>query len=71
MLFSQAKWPGLEADHSPPSSAKVKKVGDTPSYVFMEWCLIKYKGNFTFLRRINPQKFRKISSQQGSVVTEI
>jgi hypothetical protein len=35
---------GREADHSPPSSVKVKNVGaihPLPPYVFMIWCLIK------------------------------
>jgi hypothetical protein len=34
---------GLEADHSPLSSAKVKNAlnyTSTPPYIFMKWCLI-------------------------------
>jgi hypothetical protein len=33
--------PGSEADHSPPSSAEVKKGGAIPPlpHVFMAWCL--------------------------------
>jgi hypothetical protein len=31
------KRPGSEDDHSPPTSAEVKK---TPPYTFMAWCLI-------------------------------
>jgi len=45
------KWPGREADHSPPSSAEVKNVcsyTSTPHYVFMAWCLVKHSENFTF-----------------------
>jgi hypothetical protein len=45
------KWPGSEADHSPPSSAEVKNAwsySSTPYYVFMEWCLVKHRHNFTF-----------------------
>jgi hypothetical protein len=45
------KQPGREADHSPPSSAEVKNAGSytsTPQYVFMEWCLVKRRDNFTF-----------------------
>jgi hypothetical protein len=35
------KWPGREADHSPPSSAEVKNswtYTSTPQYAFMVWC---------------------------------
>jgi hypothetical protein len=45
------KWLGNEADHSPPSSAKVKNVWSyisTPQYFFMVWCLVKHRDNFTF-----------------------
>jgi hypothetical protein len=45
------KRPGREADHSPPSSAKVKNTWSytsTPQYVFMAWCLVKHRDNFTF-----------------------
>jgi hypothetical protein len=41
------KRPEREADHSPPSSAEVKNAGSytsTPQYVFMAWCLVKYRG---------------------------
>jgi hypothetical protein len=44
------KRPGREADHSPPSSAEVKKARSytsTPQYVFMAWCLVKNRDNFT------------------------
>jgi len=36
------KWPGREADNSPPSSAEVKRC------VVMTWCLVQYRDNFTF-----------------------
>jgi hypothetical protein len=55
--------PGSEADHSPPSSAEVKNEWNytsTPQYVFMVWCLVKHRDNFTFMqdeRRIQ-QKVR-------------
>jgi hypothetical protein len=42
---------GHEADHSPPSSAKIKNVWSytcTPQYIFMVWCLVKHRDNFTF-----------------------
>jgi hypothetical protein len=45
------KRPGREADHSPPSSAEVKNAWSytcTPQYVFMAWCLVKHRDNFTF-----------------------
>jgi hypothetical protein len=38
------KWPGCDADHSPPSSAEANNVWSytsTPQYIFMVWCLIK------------------------------
>jgi hypothetical protein len=43
--------PGCEAEHSPPSSAEVKNAcsyTSTPQYVFMAWCLVKHRDNFTF-----------------------
>jgi hypothetical protein len=43
--------PDREADQSPHSSTNVKNVGvihPLPPYVFIEWCLIKHKDNFTF-----------------------
>jgi hypothetical protein len=36
---------------SPPSCADVKNAWSytsIPPYVFMTWCLVKYRGNFTF-----------------------
>jgi hypothetical protein len=45
------KRPGREADYSPPSSAEVKYPWSytfTPPYVFMAWCLVKHRDNFTF-----------------------
>jgi hypothetical protein len=47
----RVKRPGRKADHSPPSSAEVKNAWSytsTPQYVFMEWCLVKHRDNFTF-----------------------
>jgi hypothetical protein len=40
-----------EADHSHPSSADVKNAWSytsIPQYVFMAWCLVKHRDNFTF-----------------------
>jgi len=45
------KRPGREANHSPPSRAQVKKswsYTSIPTYIFMAWCLIKHRCNFTF-----------------------
>jgi len=46
--------PGHEADHSHPSSAEVKNAWSytaAPQYVFMVWCLVKHRDNFTtFIR---------------------
>jgi hypothetical protein len=41
--FPEVKRQGREANHSPPTSAEVKKMWiytSTPTYVFMGWCLI-------------------------------
>jgi hypothetical protein len=45
------KRPGCKADHSRPSRAEVKNgwsYTSIPPYVFMAWCLVKYRDNFTF-----------------------
>jgi hypothetical protein len=44
------KWPGHEADHLPPSSAKSRMHGAIPPLpqYFMMWCLVKHRDNFTF-----------------------
>jgi hypothetical protein len=45
------KWPGHEADHSPPSSAEIKnawRYTSTLQYVSMAWGLVKHRDNFTF-----------------------
>jgi len=42
-----AKMPGREADHSPPSSAEVRKAWSytsAPQYAFMTWCLVNAQG---------------------------
>jgi hypothetical protein len=41
-----------EADHSPPSNAEVQECVALyllPQYVFMAWCLVKHRDNFTFI----------------------
>jgi hypothetical protein len=47
------KWPGCEADHSPPSSAEVKECVPFSQYVFMAWCFVKHRDNFTFTVTVN------------------
>jgi hypothetical protein len=49
-LSPGVKWLVHEADHSPPSSAKGKKkwsYTSTALYVFMAWCLLITRDNFT------------------------
>jgi hypothetical protein len=46
------KRPEREADHSFPSSAMVENAWiytSTPSNVFMVWCLVKHRDNFTVM----------------------
>jgi hypothetical protein len=48
-LSLEVKQSGLEAEHSPPTSAEVKKMRiytSTPPYVFTTWCLTKPRCNF-------------------------
>jgi len=43
------KWPGHEADCSPPACEEVKNVWSytfTPQYIFMAWCLVKHRATF-------------------------
>jgi hypothetical protein len=45
------KRPVCETDHSRPFSATVKNAWSytsAPQYVFMAWCLVKHRDNFTF-----------------------
>jgi hypothetical protein len=51
-LPPEVKRQGREADHSSSSSAAVRKAWSyisTPQYVFMQWCLVKHRDNFTLL----------------------
>jgi hypothetical protein len=51
------KWPGCEADHSHPSSAKVKNAWlptSTLQYIFKALCLVKHRDSFTFLLVYGP-----------------
>jgi hypothetical protein len=50
-MGTRGSFSGGEADHSPPSSAEVKYAWNytsTPQYVFIAWCLVKHRDNFTF-----------------------
>jgi hypothetical protein len=54
VLTPRVKWPGREADHSSLSSAEAKNAWTcifTSQCVFMAWCLVKHKDNFTLLLR--------------------
>jgi hypothetical protein len=56
-FYLGVKRPGHEADHSLPSSAEVKNAWSctsTPQYVFMAWCLVNHRNNFTFTFRYVP-----------------
>jgi hypothetical protein len=51
VLSLGVKQPGREADRLTPCSAEVNNAWSyisTPHYVFMAWCLVKYRDNFTF-----------------------
>jgi hypothetical protein len=53
-----------EADHSPPSSAEVENVWSytsTPQCVFIAWCLVKHRDNFTFI----DAAYKMLSFQQS------
>jgi hypothetical protein len=46
------KRPGRETNHSPPPNAEVKNVRrytSTRHYVFMAWCLVKHRDDFTLM----------------------
>jgi hypothetical protein len=50
-LSLQVKWPGHEADHSPPYSAKVTNVWSctcNSSVVFIAWYFIKHSDTFSW-----------------------
>jgi hypothetical protein len=67
------KRPEREADHSPPSSAEVKNAWSytsIPQYVFMAWCLVKHRDNFTFyIFYMISRKRRHSTLYSGTVVT--
>jgi hypothetical protein len=50
--FRGGKVAGGEADHSPPLVPRSRMHGaipPLPQYVFMAWCLLKHRDNFTFI----------------------
>jgi hypothetical protein len=52
ITFSRCRTPRREGYHSPPSSAGVKyawSYASTPPNVFMAWCMVKHRDNFTLL----------------------
>jgi hypothetical protein len=52
ILTPGIKRPVRKADHLPPSNAEVRIRGAVPpliQYVFMAWCLIKHRENFTVI----------------------
>jgi hypothetical protein len=66
------KWPDHEYGHSPPSSAEVKNVWSytsTPPYVYMAWCLVKQRHNFTYtlpdIRTIKSRRKRWVRYENG------
>jgi hypothetical protein len=72
VLSPGIKGPGREADHSPPTSAGVKKIWiytSTPTPPTPSWCsaeLIKHKDNFNlcalgYLHRVNVDDVTKVS----------
>jgi hypothetical protein len=62
-LSLEVKQPGLEADHSPPSSAEVKE------YAFMAWCsLKKHRENFTFTLPLGPTSRNLIVKKMEFIV---
>jgi hypothetical protein len=51
LVRTVVKRPGREADHSPPSRAKIKNAWSytsIPPQVFMAWYLVKQRDNFIF-----------------------
>jgi hypothetical protein len=51
-LSLRVKQPGHEADHSPPLMLRSRTHGAIPAilqYIFMTWCLVKHRVNFTFI----------------------
>jgi hypothetical protein len=70
VLFLGVKWPGSEADHSPPSSADVKNAWSytsTPQHIFMVWCVVKHRDNFISL----PRTFYSHKYREQSAATSI
>jgi hypothetical protein len=64
-LSQGLKWQGREADHSPPTSAEVKKTRtytSTSPHVFMVYCLMKHRDNSTFTTRLCHPVFTSLES---------
>jgi hypothetical protein len=73
--------PGREADHSPPSSTENKNAWSytsTSQYVFMAWCLVKRRDNFTFYLYLTCHKITPVvtfcvrgNEYSGSIITKL
>jgi len=73
-VSSGVKGPGLEADHSLPSSADVKNSWSytfTPPYVFIAWYLVKQRDNFTFTFLCRSDTKRTSREVQIKLTTEL
>jgi hypothetical protein len=53
--------------HLVPRSRMRGSIPPLPQYVFMEWCLVKHRDNFTFTFN-NKKQFRSWVSVSGSCV---
>jgi hypothetical protein len=68
VLSLGVKRQGREGDHSPPSSTEVKNAWSytsTPPYVFMAWCFVKHRDNFTFTFYGPPKRWYPSTTPYG------
>jgi hypothetical protein len=67
------KRPGREAHQLPPSSSEFKNAWSyisTSQYVFLAWCLVKHRNNFTFTFYKQKGKKVKMKLSLGCILTE-
>jgi hypothetical protein len=73
--FPGINLPGCQADHSPPSSAKVNNGGAIPPFPLMcSWhnvYLIKQRQNFTWLHRVSKEKYINIHLSRAPVKSNL
>jgi hypothetical protein len=53
-VFPGVQWAAIEADSSPPCTAKVKNswsYASTSPYIYMVWYLITHRDNFAFFNK--------------------